>query len=68
MAMQKQQALRLFGNKAALLQAMSITRQAYEQWPDLLSREKSDQIIGCALRLGVKLSRRIMEEHKRGVA
>ena len=50
--MKKQKAIDLFDTVGALAAALGVTPQAIYQWPDTLSREQEDRVIGAAVRLG----------------
>ena len=52
--MTKAQAIKLFGHRKELQDALGITRQALDQWPDKLTTKQADWVIGAAIRLGVK--------------
>lgn len=46
-------AVELFGGtKAALAEALGMTRQAITTWPDKLTQTQSDRVVGAAIRLG----------------
>lgn len=53
--MKKQDAIDMFGTPTELAKALGITRQAVYQWPDEISQEQEDRVIGAAYRLGVSL-------------
>ena len=48
--MTKQEAIALFGNKAALQNALGCTRQLLHGWKDELTLAQSDRVIGAAMR------------------
>lgn len=51
--MNKKEAAALFGGRyAQLAEALGITSSAISQWPDELTREQEDRVIGAAVRLG----------------
>lgn len=51
--MTKHEALSLFGGKAIdVARALRITPQAVYQWPEELDQERTDRVIGAAVRLG----------------
>ena len=52
--MTKAQAIKLFGHRKELQDALGITRQALDQWPDKLTQKQADWVAGAALRLGLK--------------
>jgi len=48
----KQEAIRLFGGTLrAVGDALGISRQAVCQWPEILSQDTSDRLLGAAIRL-----------------
>ena len=51
--MTKAEAIELFDSSVPKLsETLGITRQAVYMWPDELSQQKTDEIIGAALRTG----------------
>jgi UTP--glucose-1-phosphate uridylyltransferase len=51
--MRKSDAIALFGRTHQdLADAVGVTRSAISQWPDELTREQADRVIGAAVRLG----------------
>lgn len=54
MKLTKQQAVRLFGGQVkGLAAALGLTSSAISQWPEELSPQRADRVIGAAVRLGV---------------
>ncbi len=53
MRMTKKQALKLFGGLKPMAEALGISRQAIDQWPDKLTQKQADWVSGAALRLGL---------------
>jgi hypothetical protein len=51
--MTKKQALKLFGGLKPMAEALGISRQAIDQWPDKLTTKQADWVSGAALRLGL---------------
>ncbi len=51
--MNKNQAADLFGNRTKLAAALGITKSAISQWPEELTQEQVDRVIGAAVRLSV---------------
>ncbi len=43
----------MFGTQSDLARAVGVTRQAVGLWPDVLSLQMADRVIGAALRLKV---------------
>ena len=52
-AMEKKEALRVFGTASALARAMGVTRSAVSQWPEKLTPRVGDRVIAAALRSGI---------------
>jgi hypothetical protein len=51
--MTKRDAILLFGTThREMADALGITRAAITQWPDELTREQADRVVGAAVRLG----------------
>lgn len=50
--MTKREAVSLFGSPRLLAEALVVTPQAIYQWPDKLSLDQADRVIGAAVRLG----------------
>ena len=51
--MRKREAIELFGRtQQALADAVGVTRPAISQWPDELTQEQADRVVGAAVRLG----------------
>lgn len=51
--MTKDQAAELFGGRDAdLARALNLTRGAISQWPDELTVDQTDRVLGAAMRLG----------------
>lgn len=50
--MDKAKAIEMFGSAASLARALGVTRQAISQWPDVLTQQQTDRVIGAALRTG----------------
>lgn len=55
--MKKIEAIAMFGSPKDLAAALGVTRQAIYQWPEDLSQEASDRVIGAAARLGKAMPR-----------
>ena len=53
--MNKQSAIKIFKSQAAIARALGITRSAVSQWPSDLDQRISDEIIGAAVRLKIKI-------------
>ena len=51
--MNKQTAIDIFGNAAALSRAIGVTRSAISQWPDTLEQSQMDRVVGAAIRHGL---------------
>ena len=54
--MTKNEAADLFGNKTRLAAAVGVTKSAISQWPDVLTQEQRDRVVGAAVRLGKPLA------------
>ena len=55
--MTKAEAVRIFGDSNAdMARALGVTRSAIQQWPDELTQEQSDRVVGAAVRLGLLLN------------
>lgn len=55
--MTKAEAVRIFGDSNAdLARALGVTRSAVQQWPDELTQEQADRVVGAAVRLGLLLN------------
>jgi transcriptional regulator with XRE-family HTH domain len=55
--MRKSEAISIFGRtQSDLARALGITKSAVSQWPDELDQEKTDRVLGAALRLGVDMT------------
>jgi hypothetical protein len=52
--MKKQDALWVFGGLAGTGQALGLTRQAVDKWPDELAQKHVDRVVGGAFRLGLE--------------
>ncbi len=50
--MTKNDAISMFESPRKLAEALGITPQAVYQWPDDLSQDQADRILGAAIRLG----------------
>lgn len=51
--MTKTDAIAMFGNNAsALARAVGLSRSRISQWPDDLTQQQEDRVLGAALRLG----------------
>ena len=48
----KSKAASLFGSKSALADALGITRQAVNGWPEKLTERQSNEVTGAALKAG----------------
>ena len=56
LTMRKSEAISIFGRtQSDLARALGITKSAVSQWPDELDQEKTDRVLGAALRLGVDM-------------
>lgn len=56
LSMRKSEAVSIFGRtQSDLARALGITKSAVSQWPDELDQEKTDRVLGAALRLGVDM-------------
>ena len=53
--MTKNEAAEIFGNKTKLAAAVGVTKSAISQWPDMLTQEQEDRVIGAMVRLGIQL-------------
>jgi hypothetical protein len=51
--MTKKQALKLLGGVKPMSEALGISRQAIDQWPERLTQKQADWVSGAALRLGL---------------
>jgi len=49
----KSQAIKLFGSRIQLADALGISKQAISQWPERLTQRHQDQVAGAALRMGL---------------
>ena len=58
MRLSKRTAIEHFGGLGALAQALSITKSAISQWPDLLTAEQQDRVISSSWRIGRPLAER----------
>ena len=56
--MKKQTAVNIFKTQAAIASALGITASAVSQWPSELDQRTSDEIIGAAVRLKIKLPKK----------
>lgn len=57
----KQDIKRVFGSAARCYKAMNITKGAYYQWNDPLSRRNADRVIATAMRLGIEVPKTWLE-------
>jgi len=48
----KSEAASLFGSKSALADALGITRQAINGWPENLSERQKNEVLGAAIKAG----------------
>lgn len=64
--MTKDEAAELFGGKHAdLARALDMTRGGISQWPDELTIEQTDRVLGAAMRLGKPIPRHFRDSHDR---
>ena len=56
--MKKQTAVNIFKTQAAIASALGITASAVSQWPSELDQRTSDEIIGAAVRLKIKMPKK----------
>lgn len=54
-AMTKTQALKLFGGNTKLAKALGKTPGAVSQWSDDMPQNRVNEIVGCAVRQGLKV-------------
>ncbi len=66
LAMKKQDAIQIFGSAAELARATGKSRAAVSRLNDNLTQSKSDEVIGAAIRTGVKVPADILRRHRRG--
>ncbi|MGS0980994.1 Cro/CI family transcriptional regulator [Burkholderia glumae] len=52
MTLTKEQAVGIFGTQAELARALGISRSAVSQWGDSLDQQRTDMVIGAAVRVG----------------
>jgi hypothetical protein len=52
--MTKNDALHVFGGLAETGQALGLTRQAVDKWPNELAQKHVDRVVGGAVRLGLE--------------
>ena len=58
--MKKQDVINLYGgNRSLTARSIGISRQALYQWPDELSIEQQDRVVGSCLRLGTRMDQLI---------
>jgi len=50
--MTKNDAIGLFGTVKYLADALGVTRHAIYQWPDELTQDQEDRVVGAGVRLG----------------
>lgn len=63
--MTKHQATQMFGGtQAAMARALSVTRAAVSRWPDKLTNEQADRIMGAAMRLGLRITPELRRAHR----
>lgn len=66
--MTKSEAVAIFGNtQKALAKAVGLSRGRISQWPDELTQEQVDRVLGAAVRLGV-MTDDIQREHSKAAA
>jgi len=53
--MLKQEAIKIFGKPAWLARAVGYSRSRISQWPEELTQQQTDLVIGAAVRLGKQL-------------
>ena len=53
--MNKQTAIQIFKTQSAIADALGITRSAVSQWPEELDQRTTDELIGAAMRIGIKI-------------
>ena len=49
----KTQAAALFGNYSAIARVYGLTPQAVHHWPEKLTQQQQDMLMGAAIRLGL---------------
>lgn len=60
MAMTKQEACEIFGgSQSAVARALGLKRAAISRWPDELTTEQTDRVIGAAIRMGKPIPARV---------
>lgn len=50
--MNKREAIELFDSPRELAEVLGITPQAIYQWPDEIAQDRTDRIVGAAVRVG----------------
>lgn len=50
--MLKKQAVELFGTRAELARGLGYHRSRISQWPEVLTQQQTDHVVGAAVRLG----------------
>jgi len=49
--MQKSEAIKLFGSKRQLYEALGVCRQTIHRWNNCLTQQQADQVIGAYMRI-----------------
>ena len=54
--MTKEQAKNIFGKRYRhMAEAMGYAKSTISEWPDVLSEQRANEVIGCAVRRGIKI-------------